>query len=208
MGSYGSGRTRGQPTAEACISYILDVSLLNRARLKLGVHGTAPLRFNDGFAVAITIDTRDQNYSFLTLEHQRRNGDGSQVRYHVQLVQTRPNYGGMRWWFRCPRSGQRVAKLFLPLGGSQFWSRNAYRLGYPCQSGSPLDRAHLAGQKVAAKLGNWDFWPDGPPCKPRWMRWRTYERLVARWEETEARLDAAWLPRAVRLLERFHGQTG
>lgn len=53
MGSFGSGRTGGQPTAEACNSYILDVSLLNRARLQLGVHGTATLRFNDGFAVAV-----------------------------------------------------------------------------------------------------------------------------------------------------------
>lgn len=90
MGRYGSGRTGGQPTAEACASYILDASWLNRARLKLGVHGTVPLRFNDGFEVSIAIDTRDQHYWFVTPEHERRNGDGSPVRYQVQLEQTRP----------------------------------------------------------------------------------------------------------------------
>jgi len=40
------------------------------------------------------------------------------------------------------------------------------------------------------------------------MRWRTYERLVAKWEETEARIDAAWLPGMVNLLERFHRWQG
>src|SRR5690606_1492019 len=101
---------------------------------------------------------------FLTLGHARRNGDGSDVRYQVQLVQTLPNYGGVRWWFVCPRSGRRVAKLYLPRGGTYFWSRKAYGLGYRCQRESPLDRAHLAGQKIAAKL-KWEFWPDGPPAK-------------------------------------------
>jgi len=200
--------TSGRPTADACASYVLDVSLLNRARLKLGVYGSAPIRFNDGFEISLTIDTRSEHYYwFLTLAHAKRNGDGGQVRYQVQLVQTRPNYGGVRWWFLCPHSGRRVAKLYLPRGGTYFWSRKAFRLGYPCQRGSPLDRAHLAGQRIAAKLG-WDFWPDGPPPKPRGMRRRTYERLVAKWEETEARIDAAWLPGMVNLLERFHRWQG
>jgi hypothetical protein len=207
MGGYGSGRTGGRPTAEACDSYVFNASWFNRGRLKSGSHGIAPLRYSDGFEVSIVIDTRDQHYGFLTLSHARRNGDGSDVRYQVQLVQTLPNYGGVRWWFVCPRSGRRVAKLYLPLGGAYFWSRKAYGLGYRSQRESPLDRAHLAGQKLSKKLGNWEFWPDGPPCKPRWMRWRTYERLVARWEEIEARLDAAWLPRAARLLERLDRQS-
>jgi len=206
MGSYGSGRTGGQPTAEACDSYVLNARSFNRGGLRTGVHGTAPLRYSDGFQVSIIIDTRNPHYRFLTLNHARRNSDASDVRYQVQLVQTRPNYGGIRWWFLCPRSGRRVAKLYLPRGGAYFWSRRAYRLGYPCQRGSPLDRAHLAGQKIGTKL-SWDFWPDGPPPKPSGMRWRTYERLIARWEEIEARLDAAWLPRAARLLARFHRQS-
>lgn len=141
MGSYGSGRTGGQPTAEACGSYVFHASWFNRGRLKTGVLGKAPLTYKDGFVVSIAIDTRNPRYWFLTLGHAKRNGDGSRVSYHVQLVQTRPNYGGVRWWFVCPRTGRRVAKLYLPRGGTYFWSRKANRLGYPCQRGSPLERA-------------------------------------------------------------------
>jgi hypothetical protein len=33
-----------------------------------------------------------------------------------------------------------VAKLFLPNGGWDFWSRKAYALGYGCQRETLLDR--------------------------------------------------------------------
>jgi hypothetical protein len=76
--------TSGRPTADACASYVLDVSLLNRARLKLGVYGSAPIMFNDGFEISLTIDTRSEHYYwFLTLAHAKRNVDGGPVRYQV-----------------------------------------------------------------------------------------------------------------------------
>lgn len=31
--------------------------------------------------------------------------------YKVRLTTTQPNFGGVRWWFICPVSGQRVGKL-------------------------------------------------------------------------------------------------
>jgi hypothetical protein len=36
----------------------------------------------------------------------------------ITLEATRPNYGGRRWWFHCPATGDRVAKLHLPPGGA------------------------------------------------------------------------------------------
>ena len=62
--------------------------------------------------------------------------DGEAVDYKVQLVTTKPNYGGHRWWFICPivrRDGgppRRVAKLHLPSGSKYFGSREAYGLTY------------------------------------------------------------------------------
>jgi hypothetical protein len=37
---------------------------------------------------------------------------------------------GAGYWFCCPGTGKRAAKLFLPRGGHRFLSREAYRLGY------------------------------------------------------------------------------
>jgi len=38
--------------------------------------------------------------------------------------------------------------------------------------------------------------------KPKWMRWRTYHRLVERFERYEAALDVGALSRVKRLLRR------
>ena len=46
--------------------------------------------------------------------------------YRIRLVTTEQTYGGRRWWFLCPLARQdggpprRVAKLYLPPGGSYF----------------------------------------------------------------------------------------
>jgi len=49
---------------------------------------------------------------------------------HVWLRYTVPQYGGRRWWFSCPLTGDRVAKLYLPPGQNRFASRRAYGLAY------------------------------------------------------------------------------
>ena len=75
-------------------------------------------------------DLRDTDNAWLRL-HYRANGEA--VDYKVQLVTTKPNYGGRRWWFICPivrRDGgppRRVAKLYLP-SGSTFWESRSLRI--------------------------------------------------------------------------------
>src|SRR5665811_1126246 len=48
----------------------------------------------------------------------------------VGLHYTVPQYGGRRWWFLCPLTGNPVAKLYLPLGQRRFASRPAHSLTY------------------------------------------------------------------------------
>jgi hypothetical protein len=101
----------------------------------------------------------------------------------------------LRWWFQCPRTGRRVAKLCLPLGGWQFWSRRAYDLAYQSQREQRHDRALRALQSIRASLG-------GPeytnlllpfPARPKGMWRRTYELLVERAQTAEAFSDErAW----------------
>lgn len=53
----------------------------------------------------------------------------------VYLHSTPLNFGGVRWWFSCPRCGRRCAKLYLPRA-SAFLCRMCHDLTYEsCQEG-------------------------------------------------------------------------
>ena len=84
-----------------------------------------------------------------------------------------------------------MTQLFLPNGGWCFWSPQAYGLGYACQRAAPHDRLLRRAQKLHLALGG-DGAVDFPPLKPKWMRWRTYERRVAAIEAVVERADAAF----------------
>lgn len=82
-------------------------------------------------------DLTDQRNAWLRLHYQTND---EPVDYRIRLETTKPNYGGLRWWFICPlvrRDGgpqRRVAKLYLPSGGKYFGSREDYGLTYTsCQ---------------------------------------------------------------------------
>jgi len=105
--------------------------------------------------------------------------------YTIALETTPQPFGGRRWWFVCPRSGDLVAKLHLPNGAYTFASRQAYRLGYRSQRESPRDRARSRTQDLRYKLGGSMNLMDPIPPKPKWMRWPTYDRQVARIEAAE-----------------------
>jgi hypothetical protein len=203
MGGYRSGRYGGRPTAEACASYVLTADAMAGGNMRDGMAGEGTMTWSDGFAVKVAVDTRNPACRFLELEHERHTDAGGTVRYRVPLLVGRPPFGGVRWWFQCPRTGARACKLYLPRGGHQFWCRRAYRLAYACQRETSDTRLHRAIGKVHRKLGRkggaWDDLPD----KPKWMRWRTYERHVDRLCELEARLDAMFAPRLERLLVRY-----
>ena len=101
--------------------------------------------------------------------------------YRVRLETTRPNFGGLRWWFLCPITGRRVGVLYLPgRGGTMFASRQAWGLAYRSQRASPEDRAVERSLKARTKLGVADQnMLDMPYCpRPKWMRQRTHRRLV------------------------------
>jgi hypothetical protein len=108
--------------------------------------------------------------------------------YRIELESTPQPFGGRRWWFICPRMGVRVAKLYLPNGAYTFASRQAYRLAYRSQREAPYDRALRRVFKSQAKLGVeggiWDHIP-----KPKWMRWRTYDRQLEQIARAEEIID-------------------
>ena len=52
-----------------------------------------------------------------------------EVEVRIPLETTRPHFGGVRWWGRCP-CGRRVMKVYLPPGGNRFECRTCHGLTY------------------------------------------------------------------------------
>ena len=205
MGGRGSGRS-GRPSYESTGSLVLSITTFARAGLRFGVRGYATLTFtcdHQPFPVAIEIDTMVRELPYIQLTHERRTEPPIGGPYMVRLITSPQPFGGVRWWFECPRTGRRAVKLYLPLGGHQFWSRHAYRLGYASQREDRKGRAQLQAIKIYRALGGDGHWMDGPPPKPKWMRWGTYDRLATKLDTYNARFDSAWTAGAMRLLARY-----
>jgi hypothetical protein len=204
MGGFGSGRHGAPPTAEATASFVLTIKALTPL-FRDGKCLTGSLGFDDGrFPVMVTVDLTDEWNCFVELIHQTRDdreGDRIVTR-RIELVWTVPTYGGRRWWFLCPRTARRTTKLFLPNGGWHFWSRGAYGLGYACQREDRFSRLQRRAAILNRGLGGegWSTW-DTPPPKPKWMRWRTYDRKYEIWERTAGEANAEFTVRAARILK-------
>ncbi|MCW6512509.1 hypothetical protein [Lichenifustis flavocetrariae] len=119
----------------------------------------------------------------------RRTGETHTSDYWINIVATPQPFGGWRWWFVCPRTGNRVAHLHLPAGATIFASREAYRLGYRLQRESPRDRALTRAFRLRERLDGQGGIGD-PIFKPKGMHQATYDRHMTRIEAAESRCNA------------------
>lgn len=55
---------------------------------------------------------------------------GLPVSQKIRLDRTTPNYGGVRWWFICPKCDRRVTRLHRPSHTYYFFCRHCYDLTY------------------------------------------------------------------------------
>lgn len=98
-------------------------------------------------------------------------------------------FGGVRWFAICPATGRRAAKLYS-LGGAGFHSRHRYgRVAYRTQRApSAIDRTLMRRDRILTR----DLKSDDPAYapKPKWMRWKTYDRLTAQLWQAEEALDS------------------
>jgi hypothetical protein len=99
--------------------------------------------------------------------------------------------------------GVRRSFFFRTVDG-HFWSRQAYGLGYACQRDDRFGRLQRRAAKLNRQLGGegWSSWED-PPSKPKWMRWRTYDRKYERWKRVVEKADEEFAILAGRLLLRL-----
>lgn len=88
-----------------------------------------------------------------------------------------------RWtgYFVCPVMNRYSSVLWKPPGANRFCSRQTWRrqVAYASKFADPDHRAHIGQAKIKSRLIA-DFDPDecDLPPKPKWMRWRTYDRYV------------------------------
>ena len=155
MGGTGSGRSDGYPTVEGCGSYSLTLKRLSNTLAECHRRKgrfSVDYRWNDGFEAKLEFDFSYPADPFLRLSHEtHRMGDNEEITYTVSIERTYPRYGGLRWWFTCIKTRQRHAKLYLPLGGSRFLSRDGFRLRYRSQRETKVDRAWRIKRKIARR---------------------------------------------------------
>jgi len=182
MGGDGSGcyvRWSSKTTVEEGLT--LDLCKLIRMKLIIpGRHVSNSLiwsRVSDGEkigSIGYEANLKTPHGAWMRLRYKHKD---TPLDYKVRLTTTRPNFGGMRWWFICPSNGSRVAKLHSPPGGEYFASRSAYNLNYQSQHETPVFRCLTTAQNIRRKLGGNMCVDDPFPDKPARMHWSTYWRL-------------------------------
>jgi hypothetical protein len=207
MGGLGSGRSGGRPTTDS--GHTLALSKLLRDRL------FRPGSFRSGSLIWTNTTTGEQVGSLGYEAHlgedngrvrlhyttTRQGGEKHSSDYWIQLETTSQPFGGRRWWFICPRTGTRAAKLYLPNGAFTFASRQAYRLAYACQREPAHERASRRAFKLRGKLGGTGGLESYIP-KPKWMREATHDRKLEEIFAAEEVVDAHLLG-FVQKLERL-----
>jgi hypothetical protein len=139
MGSYRSGRWGFHTKADAVEDcWVLDLGELTRhGTFTPGYTGT--LRWLRGkeevSSLGYVVCPGSAGGLVLTLRY-RITRTGESVDLPVRLETTKPHFGGVRWWGRCPLivnevpCRRRVLKLYLPPGARYYGCRHCYRLTY------------------------------------------------------------------------------
>ncbi len=125
----------------------------------------------------------------------------------ITLVPRPRHFGGRQWYFFCPYMNRRASVLWMPPGARDFACRRKWgrQVAYASQFATPVDRAHQGKARINSRLcsiggldpDEWEF-----PPKPKWMRWRTYNRAEEKFDRYEAVLDRG----TIALVARFMGR--
>jgi hypothetical protein len=150
------------------------------------------------------INVRTEEHAVVLIYRVRSHGETEwkDIEQRVLITWTTCHLGGRRPWFVCSvyksgrYCGRRVAVLYGE--GQLFACRGCYGLAYSSQQQSPRDRNLSRAQKIRMKLGGSPSLLEPFPPRPRRMHTRTYVRLKARSQASEATswaLTKSWLDR-------------
>ena len=110
----------------------------------------------------------------------------------VMLVARDRHFGGKQWYFMCPTMNRAASVLWMPGGATRFCSRQTWgrQVAYQSQFNDATNRAHGGQAKIKSRLiadldpDEWDM-----PPKPKWMRWKTYNRAVEKFDRYDTFID-------------------
>jgi hypothetical protein len=106
------------------------------------------------------------------------------VEDEIPVVRSRMHFGGSREFLLCPGCRKRFAILYNT--ARYFRCRRCNDMAYRTQNETPHGRALLLAGKLWKRAGC-EWGGDGE--KPKWMQWRTFNRLMERAEEA---YGASW----------------
>jgi hypothetical protein len=138
MGGPGSTRWKDYPKrklVEDCL--VLDLSQLNRAGLFDRETAYGALRWSEprtGEVLASAVfgmKPLDDGERALAIGYERTQGRSTEkIVELLRLESTRPHFGGLRWFARCPDCDGRGYKLYLPPGATRYRCRGCHDLTY------------------------------------------------------------------------------
>jgi hypothetical protein len=111
----------------------------------------------------------------------------------LPMRQTRPSFGGVRYWFACPLCSSSSRVLFWKPPSLNPACRRCNGFAYSTQRMAPAARWDHRARRIERRLGGQR--DDGVIYKPKHMHWRTYHRLMDAVQEFN---DAATLYRMSR----------
>lgn len=119
--------------------------------------------------------------------------------YSIPIDKLPCNYGGFRYFFRCPLCQARMRKLYLA-ENSLFLCRKCLNLSYETQSLRPTRRYDYMSKKIKQLIkdrgGDIDFWQ-----KPPGMHQETYQKL-RKWHSYYESMSSYTLSNEIR---EWHG---
>lgn len=179
MGGVGSGN-RGERFntlyADDCDS-IRIWTLQRHGLLVPGQHVTGALHLDCGRALTLDVDATELDRGALEVEGQR-----------IRLFTTPGTLGGLRWWFRCPATGDRIAVLYRHPRMRDWCGRKDPNLRYRSSYLAAHDVSIRRAQKALRRLAGSNY--AGPrtrdvsaiprPPGRRWRTHRSYQRRALR----------------------------
>ena len=143
-------------------------SLSNYPRLSIA-------QYRDQLRQSGTASSIDVNYSYRGKAHS----------YSIRLDRTPCNYGGYRYWFRCPSCSKRVSVLYC---AGAYVCRGCIGACYGSQLQQPIDRLFSRADAIRQRLGWRSGIAYGNGSKPKGMHSKTFDRLVNEHDRLTAKI--------------------
>lgn len=181
MGGNGSGtwyRWGKKTTLDECrnidINRMQKMGAIKPDTIKSGVWQWVDVQTGEVVSsISYTCKTLYTDHDYINLRYTFTDSNEG-INYDIKLVKTYPHYGGVRYWFICPVTGKRVAKLYLTPYDGRFISRHVHKLLYASQSEGFYGRLANKRHRLMRKLDK----DSSFPMRPKGMHHKTYDRIA------------------------------